>query len=377
MYIKVTSGDIDHICSQIKRAKSQGDGAIGKVSRARNVEHDISSRMNISHDLSYLSREVGYEISRLDMLLRAIRQAENDFEDADKDVRSKSKTMATKIRKAQREALWETISASLFNALQEFKRKYSAMLAALSRTSATQANGPIIGGASLILLANLTAAMEAKKEEKQVSATAHQPTEDSENATDTTDTAESQKDRNQIMNGDNVIHFTPHSNPNGACVMWALTGLVRRMQALNGQESLIDAKTIYTANGETNAMQSWRKSSNLTNVVKNETGFSLGYLRNGGGRTVEALNNHLEQHEAGLVCYFGGKDGGPSMSPHAVLITRVENGRYYCIDYDSKKAASSNAQEVLLEESSLVKRLHYPADYNSLLGYMNEIVYIN
>lgn len=154
MYIKVTSGDFDHICSQIKKAKSQGDGAIGKVSRARNVEQDIASRMNISHDLSYLSREVSYEINRLDTLVRAIRQAEDDFEDADKDVRSKSKITAAKIRKAQRDAYWEATRTEIAEHLDKLKIKMKNLYEALG-AGGTVAIGAIAGGITHLVMEDL------------------------------------------------------------------------------------------------------------------------------------------------------------------------------------------------------------------------------
>lgn len=154
MYIKVTSSDIDHICSQIKRAKSQGDGAIGKVSRARSVEQDISSRMNISHDLGYLAREVSQEINRLDALLRVISQAENDFEDADKDVRAKSKITAAHIRKAQKEANWEALRLEISEHLDRLKGKLKDLYEVFG-AGGTVVAGAITGGLSHLIMEDL------------------------------------------------------------------------------------------------------------------------------------------------------------------------------------------------------------------------------
>lgn len=150
--IKFISSDADRICSQLKNAKSKGNGAIGNVSKARNIESAISSRMNISADLSYLSTHVSRELSRLDTLTERLKQAENDFEDADHSIRSRSKQSLAHIRKARTEALWESTNGTWVERIGVFLKKHGVLLGILGTAGLATGSSVLIGGASVAVL---------------------------------------------------------------------------------------------------------------------------------------------------------------------------------------------------------------------------------
>lgn len=150
--IKFVSSEADSICSQLKNAKSKGNDAIGNVSKARSIDATISSRMNISADLSYLSRNVSRELSRLDTLAERVKLAANDFEDADHSICVKSKKLLAHIRKAKTEALWESINGTWVERIGRFLKKHGVLLGILGPVSAATSSSVLIGGASVAIL---------------------------------------------------------------------------------------------------------------------------------------------------------------------------------------------------------------------------------
>lgn len=152
MIIKYVSSEADRICAQIKNAKSKGSGASGNVSRARGLEAAVSSRMNISDDLSYLSKSVSRDLSRLDLLANALQRVESDFEEADQSVRSKSKKLSAHIRKARTEALWESVNGAWLERVSLFLKKHGVLMGILGAAAVATNSAVLIGGTSVALL---------------------------------------------------------------------------------------------------------------------------------------------------------------------------------------------------------------------------------
>lgn len=180
MDIKLVSSEVDNICSRIRSAKSKGNGATGKVSSAKSVDPDISSRLNIAGDLNYLSKNVSWELYRLDSLIDALRLAVDEFEDADQDVRSESRSLAYQIRKAKWEAFWETIHANVVKKIEVFIKKWKELLATLGIIDAAATSGLITGGTSVVLLAHLVDIMKKGDEKEGDTAAAQTDSEEQE-----------------------------------------------------------------------------------------------------------------------------------------------------------------------------------------------------
>jgi hypothetical protein len=186
------------------------------------------------------------------------------------------------------------------------------------------------------------------------------------------------------MNADKVINFKPNDDykfGDGACNLFSMTCLVRRMQALNS-ESLLSCQTSLNYNKwERNSnndgtyywyWDNWKTSNSWNQKIYNNTGYKTASVKSP-DKSADAVAEYLEKYPAGIVCYFYGKN----MPAHSVLITRIVDGSFYCIDYyNGVKNMRTIASETLLEKAPFINGCKYPKDYASLFQYLQNVVYI-
>ena len=186
------------------------------------------------------------------------------------------------------------------------------------------------------------------------------------------------------MNADKVINFKPNDDyklGDGACNLFSMTCLVRRMQALHS-ESLLSCQTSLDYNKwERNSnndgtyywyWDNWKTSNSWNQKIYNNTGYKTSSITSP-GKSADAVAGYLEKYPAGIVCYFYGKN----MPAHSVLITRIVDGSFYCIDYyKGVKNMRTIASETLLEKAPFINGCKYPKDYASLFQYLQDVVYI-
>lgn len=152
MNIRFASSEAGNICSVIRSAKLKGSAATDKISRARHIDADISSKLNISADLMYLTRSVQSELQQLGALATALESAESLFEDADQSIRSRTKRMTMRILSAKAEVFWEVDNGALLSRRSTFNHDSNTLLELFCVAGAFASSSLITGGTIIAIL---------------------------------------------------------------------------------------------------------------------------------------------------------------------------------------------------------------------------------
>lgn len=182
---------------------------------------------------------------------------------------------------------------------------------------------------------------------------------------------------NSRINDTSVINFNTYKNfqlSDGACVLFAMTSLVRRAQFLNGEKSYFDCQASFNNIGSCAwDWKSWDVAGSWAQKTYNATNIKARYERKP-TQTLDHLVDLLNKHPEGVVCYF--YEPYPT---HAVLITRYSDGQLFCIDYYNTTTTKTTAYEEPIENSLLMQDsggLGYPKDYSSFLKFWREAAFI-